>query len=397
MNTAPARGLHSSLSRAVRAAELGPRSRQPNVPMVNLGRLLEVTAPDWQRNLERLFGRMQFVLGKQVEAFERDFAAHMGARHAVGVGSGTAALQLCLRAAGITRPQQQVITSALTSPFTALAIRNAGATPVFADVDPDHLLIDADDLASRITARTAAILPVHLYGQVCNLARLRAVARTVRVPVVQDACQAHGATFLGRPLARFSPGVAYSFYPTKNLGSLGDGGAVVTQSAQFAARLRMLRDGGRRHDQVSHLRAMNSRLDEIQACFLCAFLPRLAEWNLQRVRLAALYDQALSVCPAVRPVVRGADSVNHLYVIRAPRREHLRAYLARHGIATSVHYAVPLHLQPAFADCGLKRGALPRAESACREILSLPLWPYMPESTVLAVAERIRRFFVSAA
>ena len=400
MNVGTVRGLSALLANTVRSvqacpcstAEISPRLK---LPMVNLGVLVEATAPEWRQNLEHLFSRMQFVLGEQVAAFEREFAAHMGAKHAAGVGSGTAALELCLRAAKITCPQQHVITSALTSPFTAQAIRSAGAKPVFADVDSERLLIDAGDVENRITARTSAVIAVHLYGQACDLVALREIVRTAGIVLVQDACQAHGATSRGKPLTQFSPWVAYSFYPTKNLGCLGDGGAVVTQSATQAATVRMLRDGGRRQDHVSRTPAINSRLDEIQACFLRAFLPKLAEWNSHRARLAGLYDQALAGCAAVRPVVRSAESVNHLYVIRAPRRERLRAYLAQNGIASAVHYPVPLHLQPAFADCGLKRGALPRAERACREILSLPLWPYMPDSAVLKVAEHIRRFFAA--
>ncbi|MGH9663317.1 MAG: DegT/DnrJ/EryC1/StrS family aminotransferase [Bryobacteraceae bacterium] len=364
------------------------------VPMVNLAALLQATGPAWRRNLETLFAGMQFVLGEQVEAFEREFAAALGAKHVVGVGSGTAAVELGLRAVGVSGREQEVVTSVLTSPFTAVAICSAGAKPVFADVDPERLLMDPEDAANRITSRTAAIVPVHLYGQVCDLGRLRALAKTARVALVQDACQAHGAGFQGRALSDFSGPVAYSFYPTKNLGCLGDGGAIATRSAKLAAKLRILRDGGRRRDQVSRCPSVNSRLDELQACFLRAFLPRLEEWNSRRARLAALYDEALSMCPAVRSVPRGADSVNHLYVVRVPRRDRLRAYLAQHGIASAVHYAVPLHLHPAFAEFG--QGAYPRAERACREILSLPLWPHMADSAVLAVAAHVRQFFVHA-
>jgi dTDP-4-amino-4,6-dideoxygalactose transaminase len=363
--------------------------------MVNIGALLEATKPAWRANLEDMFSSMQFVLGEQVALFEREFAAHVGAADAIGVGSGTAALELCLRAVGGNRAQSRVITSALTSPFTAQAILNAGATPVFADVDPERLLIDPDDAANRITSGTTAIVPVHLYGQSCDLERLRTIANQADIALVQDACQAHGSTCQGRPLTYFSTWTAYSFYPTKNLGCLGDGGAIATGSVKLASKLRMMRDGGRRQDQVSRIAATNSRLDEIQSCFLRAFLPKLSEWNADRSRLAALYDQSLSGCGAVRPLTRSDESVNHLYVIRVPKRERLREYLSGHGIASAVHYPVPLHLQPAFTGGGLKRGALPHAERACREILSLPLWPYMPDSAVLQVAERIGRFFAS--
>jgi dTDP-3-amino-3,4,6-trideoxy-alpha-D-glucose transaminase len=216
------------------------------------------------------------------------------------------------------------------------------------------------------------------------LARL---ARRHGLRLVQDACQAHGAAI------EFGSVAAYSFYPTKNLPCLGDGGAVLTDSRAVAERLRRLRDGGRRGDQMSRVRAVNSRLDEMQACYLRAFLPKLAEWNGDRVRLAALYDEALAGCAGAGPVRRGKGSVCHLYVVRAQRRDALRRHLAERGIATGVHYAVPLHLQPAFAAAGMKRGSLPVAERACKEIVSLPLFPYMPDTMVEQVADAVREFY----
>jgi len=356
--------------------------------MVNLRPLLTATEPAWRANLARLFDRMQFVLGEQVATFEEELAAAFGAKFAVAVGSGTAALELSLRAVGLGESGREVVLPALTSPFTAQAVLAAGCRPRFADVDAETLLLDPADAEGHVGKRTAAILPVHLYGQAAPMADLVKIARRRQLLVVQDACQAHGVA-----LASFSPAVAYSFYPTKNLPCLGDGGAVLTDSSAVARRLRRLRDGGRNGDQVARVRGVNSRLDEMQACYLRAFLPKLAEWNADRVRLASLYDEALAGCPGVRPVVRRATSVCHLYVVRAARRNRLRAHLAEHGIATGVHYAVPLHLQKAFAGNGLKRGGLPVAERACREIVSLPLWPYMPESSVAEVAERVREFY----
>jgi dTDP-4-amino-4,6-dideoxygalactose transaminase len=363
------------------------------VPMVDLRPLLAATEPAWRANLARLFERMQFILGEQVAAFEEELAQAWGAGFAVAVGSGTAALELSLRAAGLGESGSEVLLPALTSPFTAQAVLAAGCRPRFADVDAETLLLHPADAEARIGKRTAALLPVHLYGQAAPLAELAKVARRRSLLLLQDACQAHGVEAAGRALTRFSPAVAYSFYPTKNLPCLGDGGAALTNSRAVAERLRRLRDGGRRNDQVARIRAVNSRLDEMQACYLRAFLPKLAEWNADRARLASLYDEALAGCPGVRPVVRGAGSVCHLYVVRAARRDRLRQHLAKHGIASGVHYAVPLHRQPAFAAWGLKRGDLPVAERACREIVSLPLWPYMPDSAVAQVAERVREFY----
>ena len=308
------------------------------------------------------------------------------------VGSGTAAIELGIRAAGLAESGAKVVVPTLTSLFTAQAILAAGCRPRFADVDPETLLLNAEDAEARVRKRAGALLPVHLYGQPCDLRRLAAVARRRGLVLLQDACQAHGAQEAARPFTSFSPAVAYSFYPTKNLPCLGDGGAVLTNSRAVADKLRRLRDGGRRHDQVARTRAINSRLDEIEACYLRAFLPKLPEWNQRRARLAALYDQALAGCDGVRPVGRRAGSVCHLYVVRAARRTRLRKFLAERGVVTGVHYPVPLHLQPAFQDSG----SLPVAERACREVLSLPLWPYMPETAVEEVAARVREFYSAA-
>ncbi|MFB3778660.1 MAG: DegT/DnrJ/EryC1/StrS family aminotransferase [Bryobacteraceae bacterium] len=364
-----------------------------NIPMLELRPQLAAAEPKLSRYLSRLFGRMQFILGEQVALFERELARRLDAAYAVGVGSGTAALELCLRSADLPESRREVLTSALTSPFTAQAILAAGALPRFADIDPSSLLLDPEDAAQRINRKTGAVVVVHLYGQPCDLNRFAALAREGDVALIQDACQAHGARHRGKPFTRYSRWVAYSFYPTKNLGCLGDGGAVVTGSAAVAAKIRLLRDGGRDGDQFSRLPAINSRLDEMQACYLRAFLPHLDDWNSRRGRLAALYDEALAGCTSVRPVSRGPESVNHLYVIRAKNRDRLRAYLRQQRIASAVHYPQPLHLHPAFAVRGARRGAFPHAERACREILSLPLWPYMTESAVLHVAERIRAFY----
>lgn len=362
------------------------------IPTVDFKALLDATEPDWQARLGELFGRMHFILGEQVRGFESEFASALGAKCCVTVGTGTAAIELALRDAGVRYPNQEVIAPALTAPFTGVAICSTGASIRLADVDPDTLLLDPEDVASRATGNTAAIVPVHLYGQPCDLNALDRVARRSGAAMVQDACQAHGARYRGKPLTEFSRYVAYSFYPTKNLGALGDGGGILTNSPQAAKRLCEMRDGGRRNDQIAHVGGINSRLDEMQACYLRAFLPHLEEWNARRATLAALYSEALSEVEEIRPV-RTSHSVWHLYVVRASRRDKLREHLAAHGIGTGVHYPVPLHLMPAFAAAGLKRGDLPHAERASKEIVSLPLYPYLRESAVLEVAEEIRRFY----
>jgi dTDP-4-amino-4,6-dideoxygalactose transaminase len=359
-----------------------------HLPVVNLRPAIEATRAEWQTQLEAMFARGQFILGDGLAAFEREYAASLSAKFAIGVANGTDAISLCLRAERVTG---EVLTTALTAPFTGIAITSAGAKIKFADVDPETLLVNADDLGNRITKRTAALVPVHLYGQPCRIDRIKKLGPAV----IQDACQAHGAQFEGRSLTAFSDYVAYSFYPTKNLGALGDGGAIVTNRVGVSRRLRLLRDGGRKGGQVSYETGINSRLDEMQCCYLRAFLPHLAEWNAHRRKIAALYDEALAGCGGVRLLKRSVESVCHLYVIRAAKRDQLRTYLAKHGIGTGVHYPVPLHLHPAFASAGQKRGSLPHAEKACREIVSLPVWPYLPESGALEVAERIRTFYAN--
>lgn len=357
-----------------------------SVPAINFAAILEATRPQWEARLRELFTRQQFILGPQVSAFETEFAAALNIAHAVGVGNGTDAIQLGLRAAGI---EGEVITTALTAPFTGIGILAAGCGIRFADIDPDTLQIDPGDAGNRMRRKTAALVPVHLYGQPCDIAAIAALG----LPIVQDACQAHDATVNGKPLTTWSPLVAYSFYPTKNLGCLGDGGAVVTSSARLAKKLRELRDGGRRGGQVTFTRGINSRLDEMHACYLRAFLEKLPEWNEDRRRTARLYDEGLRDLDGVRLVRRTDESVCHLYVIRAQRRDRLQAYLISKGIAAGVHYPMPMHLHPTYSGAGQKRGDLPVAEKACREVLSLPIWPYLPESSIAEVVDRVREFY----
>lgn len=359
------------------------------IPTANLRAAIEETRADWQRNLDALIERNHYILGPEVQRFEQRFAELMGGREAVGVSSGSTAIELCLRDAGV---RGEVLTSALTAPFTAVSITAAGAQPKFADVDAETLQVSADDLGNRITRKTAALLPVHLYGQPCAIER---IAKLAPLPLIQDACQSHGARWHGaKPLAAFGDYVAYSFYPTKNLGCLGDGGAIVTSKAKVAQRLRQLRDGGRKPGtQIAEKTGINARLDELQACFLNAFVEKLEEWNARRRDLAALYDEGLAGVDGVQLVKTRRCSVRHLYVVRAQKRDRLRRHLESKGILSGVHYPVPLHLHPAFAGARQKRGSLPVAEKACREIVSLPLFPHLETSAVARVVEEIRSFY----
>ena len=366
------------------------------IPVIDLKPGIEQARAAFQVRLEEVLAVPHLILGPQGASFEREFAASTGAPAVAACGSGTAAIELCLRHLGLTRASDEVLTTPLTAPFTGIGITAPGAGIRFADIDPVSLLLDPDDAGNRATRRTRAIVPVHLYGHTCALDRFRALARSFRAVLIQDAAQAHGARFQGRPLTRFGPFVTYSFYPTTNLGGIGDGGAIATAGVAAAARLRSLRDGGRRtgsSGMVSRWKGINSRLDEIQAAWLRAALPFLDDWNARRDLLVARYDEALAGCPGIDLVPRPAGSVNHLYVVCAARRSRLREFLEARGIGSGLHYPVPLHLHPAFRDCRLKRGDLPHAERACREVLSLPLWPQMPLSHVDEVAAAIRCFY----
>ncbi len=360
----------------------------PNIPLANLKPALDACRAEWQSALLQTIDRAWFILGDEVASFEREFAAYCHAPHAVGVANGTQALEIALRLSNITRPEQEVITSALTAPFTAQAILAAGATPVFADIDPETLLLDPGSAASRLSPRTAAIIPVHLYGQVCDVEAIAALTARAGAVFIHDACQAHGMAYDRRGPA------AFSFYPTKNLGALGDGGALVLSDPDHDRLARLLRDGSRAPGHVSTQQALNSRLDEIQACVLRVFLRHLPDWTAQRQRLAALYDQELSGLPPewLRPVARRPRSthVRHLYVIRARRRDELIQHLHANGIGTGIHYPVPLHRQPAFPN----NNPCPSADQACQEILSLPLWPYLPEDDVRFVCRQIWKFYL---
>jgi dTDP-3-amino-3,4,6-trideoxy-alpha-D-glucose transaminase len=339
--------------------------------------------------IERTVASGWYVLGPEVEAFERDFAAASGAAHAVGVGNGTDALALVLRALGIGAGDE-VITTPLSAAYTGLAILLAGARPVFADVDARRLTLDPAAAAAAVTSRTRAILPVHLYGQPADMPALAAVAAQHRLAVVEDCCQAHLATCNGQPVGTFGAAGAFSFYPTKNLGALGDGGAVLTTDAALADRIRRLRNGGQT-DRYHHQEpGINSRLDELQAAILRARLPFLRGWTDGRRVLAGLYRDALAGAPVAVPPQLDTGHVYHLFVVRSQRREELQRHLAAHGIGTLVHYPVAMPQQAAFA--AARPADCPTATQACREVLSLPLHPALTRAEVTEVAAAAAAF-----
>lgn len=315
-----------------------------------------------------------FVQGAEVSAFETEFAAYHGVAHAVGVASGTDAIELALRAAGVGSGDE-VITVAHTAVPTICAIERAGATPVLVDVEPQTYTMDPAAVRAALTPRTQAIVPVHLYGQAADMVTLTTIAQDNGLLLIEDCAQAHGARLQGQLVGTFGDLAAFSFYPTKNLGGFGDGGAVITNDTGYADKLRRLRNYGRVSQHSYETRGMNSRLDELQAAVLRIKLPHLDEGNATRRRLAQRYDTAFEDQPAViAPSVRdGAEPVYHLYVVRTPERDALIDKLSHHGVQTLIHYAVPVHLQIAYADLGYQRGDLTVTERICDEILSLPM------------------------
>jgi dTDP-4-amino-4,6-dideoxygalactose transaminase len=330
-----------------------------------------------------------YVLGPEVEAFEREFAAAACASHAIGTGNGTDAIAVILRALDIG-PGDEVITTPLSAAYTALAVAMVGARPVFADIDDERLTLDPAAAERAITSRTRALLPVHLYGQAADMNAFTALAAKRGLALIEDCCQAHLATCAGTPVGTFGDAGAFSFYPTKNLGALGDGGAIITASSALADRMRRIRNGGQT-DRYHHAEiGINSRLDEMQAAILRARLPWLAGRTDQRRALAAEYRTRLAGAPVRVPLEIDRGHVYHLFPVRTMKRSALQAHLRSAGIETLVHYPVAIPRQPAFraanpADCAI-------AESAATEVLSLPLYPALAPADVARVADAIRAF-----
>jgi dTDP-3-amino-3,4,6-trideoxy-alpha-D-glucose transaminase len=341
-------------------------------------------AADIRGAIDRVVARGWFVLGPELTAFEAEFAAAAGASQAVGVGTGTDALAIALRAMGIG-PGDEVITAPLSAAYTALAIMMVGARPVFADIDAGRLTLDPAATAAAVTPRTAAIMPVHLYGQPADMPALASVARRHNLAILEDCCQAHFATCHGQPVGSFGAAAAYSFYPTKNLGALGDGGALTTCDAALAERARRLRNGGQT-DRYHHVEfGVNSRLDEMQAAILRARLAYIPRWTDRRRVLARAYRRALQGVTSISvPPEFDGGHVYHLFPVRSASREAVRAHLRAAGVETLIHYPVPIPRQPAVA--ALDPAACPIADRVAAEIFSLPLYPALPDDAVARVA-----------
>ena len=357
------------------------------VPLVDLAGQYGELRGEIVPALERVMDAGDFILGGEVARFEEEFAAFCGARHCAGVASGTDALLLALRALGVG-PGDEVVVPANTFIATALAVSHAGATPVLADVREDDFCLDPAALEAAVTPRTRAVIPVHLFGQPARMDEITAVARRHGLKVLEDACQAHGARYRGRPAGSMGDAAAFSFYPGKNLGAYGDGGAVVTDDPEIDERLRLDRQYGQRVKYVHDTLGMNSRLDTLQAAVLRIKLARLEEWNGRRRALAAVYAAALEGSGVVVPRAR-PEAVHawHLYVVRHPDRDLLLREMAERGIGCGIHYPVPLHLQAPYRALRTVPHGVPVAARLAGEVLSLPLYPELPETEARRVAD----------
>ena len=361
------------------------------IPLVDLAAQHVEVADEVEAGFRDVMATTGFIGGARVEAFEQDFGAWWGRRSAIGVANGTDALELMLRAADIG-PGDEVIVPANSFIATASAVVRAGARPVFADVDPTYLLIDPESVAARITNRTRGVIAVHLYGQVAPMERLRSIVAGTQILLFEDAAQAHGARRFDEPAGTIGLAAATSFYPGKNLGAYGDGGAVLTDSAELAHRVRLLANHGTGGKYDHDTLGFNSRLDALQAVVLHAKLRRIDDWNAARRTAAARYDELLGDEPSLwlPQTMAGNEHVWHLYVVRLSDRDRVLEALRARGIGAGMHYPTPIHLQGAFARYGHRRGEFPHVEEAAGRILSLPLHPHLTADQQERIADVLR-------
>lgn len=359
------------------------------VPFIDLTRQYAVIGAEVEHAIRAVLAGGQYILGPEVAAFERELAAYCGVEHGIGVASGTDALRLALEAVGVG-PGDEVIVPVFTFVATAEVVTNLGAVPVFADIEPGRLGLDAVDVTRRITARTKALMPVHLYGRCAEVAPLAELAARHGLALIEDAAQAVGAEYRGRRAGSLGRIGCFSFFPTKNLGAYGDGGFLTTADAALAERLRMLRAHGSRQKYFHESTGWCSRLDEIQAAALRVKLRHLEAWTERRRTLAARYRAALADLPLGFPE-EGTDerAVYHLFTVRSPRRDELKKYLDHAGIGSAIHYPIPVHRQPLYRHVG---GIFPQSERASEEVLSLPLFPELTEVEQDAVIRAVRVF-----
>lgn len=366
------------------------------IPLVDIQKQYHALRREIDVSLGRVFLSGVFILGKEVTLFEEEFASYCGAEYAVGVASGTDALLLTLKALGIG-PGDEVIVPVFTFISTVLAITYTGAKPVFVDVDAHTYTIDVPHTEKHISSRTKAILPVHLYGLPADMDAIISLAKKHNLVVVEDACQAHGARYKGKPVGSLGDAGCFSFYPSKNLGAYGDGGAVTTNSKRLSERIVQLRNIGQKVKNRHEIVGYNSRLDSLQAAVLRVKLPYLNGWVQQRREVARLYSTLLQSASVLLPrEPTGHTSSYHLYVIRVNDRDALGRHLRQHGVETGIHYPAPVHLQPALRTLGYKKGDFPISELCARQVLSLPMFPELTKRDVKSIARAVARYTQSS-
>lgn len=364
------------------------------VPFVDLKLQYRSIRQEINKGIEKIVNQSNFILGKEVDCFEKDFAAYCDSKFCTGVASGTEAIHLALKALGIGKGDE-VITVANTFIATVLAISYVGANPVLVDVDPKTYNINLDQIESKITERTKAIMPVHLYGRSISMTKLMNIAEKHNLHVIEDACQAHGALWNGKKVGSFGIIGCFSFYPGKNLGAYGDGGSIVTSNQELYEKLKMMRNYGSPKKYHHEFIGYNSRLDTIQAAVLSVKLRYLDEWNKRRFNNAKLYNKKLNgIGDLVLPDTGDAGShVFHLYVIRTKKRDDLLRYLNENGIQCGIHYPIPIYSLKAYSSLGLKKEEFPITEQFSKEILSLPMFPELTEEQIDRVVEFIKKFY----
>ena len=367
------------------------------IPFGNLQAQYRSIKPEIDQAILGALETSQFILGPEVAAFEREFAAYCGAREGIGVNSGTSALHLALLAAG-AGPGDEVITVPFTFVATVAAICYTGAAPVYVDIDPLSYTMDPARLEAAITPRTKAILPVHLYGHSADMDPILEIARRRGIPVIEDAAQAHGARYKGRPVGSFGGMACYSFYPGKNLGAYGEGGMVVTSNPEFAGFIRKMRDWGQSRRYYHDLRGFNYRLEGIQGAILRVKLRHLEAWTEARRANAAIYGQALAGLGVGLPrEMPHSRHVYHVYAVRVPHRDAVVEAMTAAGVQTGVHYPIPVHLQDAYRDERYPEGSFPVSETVAREVLSLPMFPELTRAQIEEVAAAMQRALAAAA
>jgi len=334
-----------------------------------------------------------YILGKEIENFEREFANYLGVKYCIGVGNGLEALHIILRAYGIGKDDEVIIPSN-TYIATALAVSYAGATPIFVEPVERTYNINPDLIEEKITKKTKAIMPVHLYGQACDIDPINEVAKKYNLKIIEDAAQAHGATYEGKKCGALGDVAGFSFYPTKNLGALGDAGAVTTNDKGLAEKVRVLRNYGSEKHYYNKYMGFNSRLDEMQAAILRVKLRHLEEFNKERKTIAQIYLEGFQDTNLILPYVpKWAEPVWHQFVVRTKKRDELQEYLKSKGIGTLIHYPLPIHLQEAYKYLGYKKGDFPIAEKMAHEVLSLPIWIGLSEKCIEYIINKIKKWF----